>query len=179
MAKQRKKLLIVDGYNVLRSGSRYARIKQPDYTDDTFNTAREALINDVINYAGRDTRAIIVFDGAFNEYSRGEVEKIGGIQIMFSPAGQSADHVIERLAHDARERSIETLVVTSDATIQDTVFGGGVDRMSAEGFCREMILHDEGIQVNTSPDIPRKNTVASRIPADTLQKLKALRDGDS
>ena len=178
MAKQRKKLLIVDGYNVLRSGSRYARIKQPDYTDDTFNTAREALINDVINYAGRDTRAIIVFDGAFNEYSRGEVEKIGGIQIMFSPTGQSADHVIERLAHDARERNIETLVVTSDATIQDTVFGGGVDRMSAEGFCREMMLHDEGIQVNTSPDIPRKNTVAARIPADTLQKLKALRDGD-
>ena len=178
MAKQRKKLLIVDGYNVLRSGSRYACIKQPDYTDDTFNTAREALINDVINYAGRDTRAIIVFDGAFNEYSRGEVEKIGGIQIMFSPAGQSADHVIERLAHDARERSIETIVVTSDATIQDTVFGGGIDRMSAEGFCREMMLHDEGVQVNTSPDTPRKNTVASRIPADMLQKLKALRDGE-
>lgn len=178
MSRARRRLLVVDGYNVLRSGSRYARIKQPDYTDDTFNTAREALINDVINYAGRDTRAIIVFDGAFNEYSRGEVEKIGGIQIMFSPVGQSADHVIERLAHDARERSIETIVVTSDATIQDTVFGGGVDRMSAEGFCREMMLHDEGIQVNTSPDLPRKNTVASRIPADTLQKLKALRDGE-
>lgn len=178
MAKQRKKLLIVDGYNVLRSGSRYARISQPDYTDDTFNAAREALINDVIDYAGRDTRAIIVFDGAFNEFSRGEVERIGGIQIMFSPAGQSADHVIEKLAHDARERSIETIVVTSDATVQDTVFGGGVDRMSAEGFCREMALHDEGIKVNTSPDAPRKNTVASRIPEDTLRKLKALRDGD-
>lgn len=176
MAKQRKKLLIVDGYNVLRSGSRYARMVQPDYTDDTFNAPREALIKDVIDYADRDTRAIIVFDGAFNEFSRGEVEKIGGIQIMFSPAGQSADRVIEKLAHDARERAIETIVVTSDATIQDTVFGGGVDRMSAEGFCREMALRDEDVQVNTSPEVLRKNTIASRIPQDTLQRLKTLRD---
>ncbi len=177
MAKQRKSLLIVDGYNVLRSGSRYARISQPDYTDDTFNTAREALINDVINYAGRSTRAIIVFDGAFNEHSRGEVEKIGGVQIMFSPAGQSADHVIEKLAHDARERDIDTIVVTSDATIQDTVFGGVVVRMSAEGFCREMALHDEGVSVSTSPERISKNTIETRIPAETLQKLKDLRDG--
>ena len=64
MAKQRKKLLIVDGYNVLRSGSRYRW--QPradeDYTDDFFNAARERLINDVVNYAGHDMGAIIVFD---------------------------------------------------------------------------------------------------------------------
>ena len=43
MAKQRKRLLIVDGYNVLRSGSRYREITGPDYTDDAFNTAREIL----------------------------------------------------------------------------------------------------------------------------------------
>lgn len=72
MAKQRKRLLIVDGYNVLRSGSRYRW--QPradeDYTDDFFNTARERLINDVANYAGRDMGAIIVFDAADNELGR-------------------------------------------------------------------------------------------------------------
>ncbi len=79
----------------------------------------------MVNFAGREWRAIIVFDGAQNEFSRGEVEKVGGVQIMFSPSGQSADKVIEKLAHDARERMIETLVVTSDATIQDTVFGEG------------------------------------------------------
>ena len=89
MPKQRKKLLLVDGYNVLRSGSRYQRIAGPDYTDDTFNTAREALINDVVNYAGRDWRAVIVFDGAKNRFSTGEAETVGGVRIVFSPAGQS------------------------------------------------------------------------------------------
>ena len=176
MVKQRKKLLIVDGYNVLRSGSRYRDIAGPDYTDDSFNTAREALVNDVIGYAGRDWRAIIVFDGGRNEFSTGEAESMGGVRIMFSPAGQSADKVIEKLAHDARERQVETLVVTSDATIQDTVFGGGVDRMSADGFSHEVSMLYEEARLDETPKVAEKNTVAARIDADTLAKLKALRD---
>ncbi|PNV68740.1 NYN domain-containing protein [Enteroscipio rubneri] len=176
MAKQRKKLLIVDGYNVLRSGSRYRDIAGPDYTDDSFNTAREALVNDVIGYAGRDWRAIIVFDGGRNEFSTGEAESVGGVRIMFSPSGQSADKVIEKLAHDARERQVETLVVTSDATVQDTVFGGGVDRMSADGFSHEVSMLYEEARLDETPKVAEKNTVAARIDADTLAKLKALRD---
>lgn len=177
MAKQRKKLLIVDGYNVLRSGSRYKRITGPDYTDDTFNTARERLINDVVNYAGRDYKAVIVFDGGSNQFSQGALERLGDVQIMFSRAGETADKVIEKLAFDARERMIETLVVTSDATVQDTVFGGGVDRMSAEGFSSEVGMYYDEARLDETPRVSKKATVASRIPADTLAKLKALRDG--
>lgn len=177
MAKQRKKLLIVDGYNVLRSGSRYKRITGPDYTDDTFNTARERLINDVVNYAGRDYKAVIVFDGGSNQFSQGALERLGDVQIMFSRAGETADKVIEKLAFDARERMIETLVVTSDATVQDTVFGGGVDRMSAEGFSSEVGMYYDEARLDETPKVSKKATVASRIPADTLAKLKAMRDG--
>lgn len=178
MARQRRKLLIVDGYNVLRSGSRYRTIAGPDYTDDAFNRARETLINDVVNYAGREWRAIIVFDGGKNKFSTGEGETIGGVRIMFSPAGSSADKVIEKLAHDARERMVETLVVTSDATIQDTVFGFGVDRMSANGFSHEMGIYYEDARLDDTPKIAQKNTVAGRIDAETLAKLVALRDSN-
>ena len=160
MPRQRKKLLIVDGYNVLRSGSRYRTLTDPDYTDDAFNRARETLINDVINYAGREWHAIIVFDGGRNQFSTGETESIGGVRIMFSPAGSSADKVIEKLAHDARERMIETLVVSSDATIQDTVFG----------------LYYADAKLDETPKVAKKNTVASRIDPATLAKLIALRD---
>ena len=177
MAKQRKKLLIVDGYNVLRSGSRYRQIAGPDYTDDAFNRARETLINDVVNYAGREWRAIIVFDGGRNQFSTGEAETVGGVRIMFSPSGSSADKVIEKLAHDARERLVETLVVTSDATIQDTVFGGGVDRMSADGFSRELALYEEDARLDDTPKVAQKNTVAARLDPATLAKLQAMRDG--
>ncbi len=176
MVKTRNKLLLVDGYNVLRSGSRYQHIQGPDYTDDAFNRARETLINDVINYAGRDYRAIIVFDGAHNVFSEGNPETIGGVEIIFSPAGSSADKVIEKLAHDAKMRSVETLVVTSDATIQDTVFGGGVDRMSANGFSWEIENYYGEAEAEEVPRVAAKNTVADRLSSEMLSRLEALRD---
>lgn len=177
MAKRGKKLLIVDGYNVLRSGSRYLHMRQaPDYTHDKFNRVREALISDVAAFAGSEYQAVIVFDAGENEESAGRSERISGVRIVFSPYGSSADKVIEKMAHDARERHQETLVVTSDATIQDTVFGGGIDRMSADGFSFEM----EDLAVERRQDatitVSRKATVAERIDQETLAKLIALRD---
>ncbi len=171
-------MLLVDGYNVIRSGARYRdAFVHPDYTDDAFNTARERLINDVVNFAGREYKAVIVFDGGDNAYSTGEVQTVGGVRIMFSPAGQSADKVIEKLAHDARVRNVETLVVTSDATIQDTVFGGGIDRMSADGFSHEVGEYYDEARRDESPKVAHKRTLADRISPDALAKLKAMRDG--
>ncbi len=175
MSKQ-KKLLLVDGYNVLRSGSTYKAMDGQDHTDDIFNRKRDALLNDVAVFAGDEYEAVIVFDGSGNVHSQGETERYGGVKIMFSPAGISADHVIERMARTARDHMRETLVVSSDAAIQDTVFSLCVTRMSAEGFCREIVSsHDENYLTFT-PRPATKNKVAGRISADTLDKLKALRD---
>ncbi len=180
MAFSRKRLLIVDGYNVLRSGGRYQSITQPDYTDDSFNVARERLVNDVIDYAGRDMKAIIVYDGAGNPYSRPtEQEKIGNVSIMFSQPGQSADRLIEKLAYEGRERHEEVLVVTSDASIQETVFGGGVTRMSAQGFCQELASNFDGARQEISPDPASKRTIQDRLSPDVVQKLKEMRDRSS
>lgn len=173
----RPKILLVDGYNVLRSGSRYQEaFAHPDYTDDAFNTARERLINDVINFAGpriqgrhrvRRRRQPVL-------HRRGGDYR--GVRIMFSPAGTSADKVIEKLAHDARVRNVETVVVTSDATIQDTVFGGGIDRMSANGFSREVGMYYEDVHLDETPKVALKRTLGDRIKPDVLEKLKAMRD---
>lgn len=171
-----RKLLIVDGYNVLRSGNRYRALTDPDYTDDAFNTAREALINDVVNFAGHDWNALIVFDAIANEFSAGETETIAGVKIMFSPFGQSADKVIEKLARDARGRHIETLVVTSDASIQDTVFGGGINRMSANDFSWEIDALGREKQKDGEITVAEKNTLAARLSPEMRKKLEELRD---
>ena len=179
MPMDRRRILIVDGYNVLRSGSRYKNISltMPDYDHDWFNRAREMLINDVVSYAGREWRATIVFDGGGNTESTGEAERVGGVRIVFSPAGSSADKVIEKLAYEGRERDYEVMVVTSDASIQDTVFGLGVDRMSAEGFSLELDRYYDEVRLDETPKVSTKRTVADRIDSETLEKLKALRDG--
>lgn len=177
MAKKRNKLLIVDGYNVLRSGSRYVHMRnQEDYTYEKFNMVREALISDVAAYAGSEYRAIIVFDAADNPESAGKTQTIGGVKVMFSPFGSSADKVIEKLSHDARERRVEVMVVTSDASIQDAVFGGGVDRMSANGFSLEMDDLSDEADLDRTIKVAQKNTVADRLSPDVLKKLEALRD---
>ena len=178
MPKDRKRILIVDGFNVLRSGSRYKRIvaPTPDWDHDAFNRAREMLINDVVNYAGREWRATVVFDGGGNVESTGEAVSVGGVRVVFSPAGSSADKVIEKLAHEGRDNGFEVMVVTSDAVIQDTVFGLGVDRMSAEGFSVEIERYYHDAVLDETPKVAEKRTVAGRIDAATLDKLKALRD---
>lgn len=179
MPKDRKRLLIIDGFNVLRSGSRYKNISLdlPDYDHDWFNRARETLVNDVVHFAGREYRATVVFDGGGNVESTGEEQKVGGVSVMFSPAGTSADKVIEKLAYEGRENGYEVLVVTSDAAIQDAVFGLGVDRMSAEGFSIEVDRYYHDAVLDEHPRVATKRTVAERIDSDTLAKLKALRDG--
>ena len=96
---------------------------------------------------------------------------------LASGNGVQAEVAAAEAAAAVRERQVETLVVTSDATIQDTVFGGGVDRMSADGFSREMASYDEEARLDETPKVAEKRTVASRIDPETLAKLKALRDG--
>ena len=179
MARTRRKLLIIDGYNVLRSGERYLHLRDagpdPDFADDAFNRAREALINDVVMYAGGDAEAVIVFDG--NHEPPGDAgEKVAGVRIVFSTAGSSADRVIEKLSRDARDRGIEVMVVTSDATVQNTVFGFGVDRMSANGFSRAVARDEHERSLDEAPGIAVKNTVAERLSPGMAEKLAALRD---
>ncbi|MBQ9021626.1 MAG: NYN domain-containing protein [Eggerthellaceae bacterium] len=178
MSKARKKLLIVDGYNALRSGSRYMHLRDnPDYTDDVLNKSREALLNDTIAYMGHDfEEGIIVYDGGANELSAGSDERIGAVRVVFTAAGVSADKVIEKFAHDARARGWEVLVVTSDSGIQDTVFGGGVDRMSAEGFSREAEHMVRESRLDAAPHTVEKRTLEGRIDPVMAEKLKALRD---
>ena len=95
---------------------------------------------------------------------------------MFSRAGDSADKVIEKLSRDARERGIETMVVTSDATIQNTVFGLGVDRMSANGFSHAVEVNHQEYELDESPRPAVKNTVSDRLDPSVRAKLAALRD---
>ena len=179
MPMNRRRLLIVDGFNVLRSGSRYKNISlnMPDYDHDWLNRAREMLINDVVNFSGKEWKATIVFDGGGNVESTGDAETVGGVRVMFSPSGSSADKVIEKLAYQGREKNYEVMVVTSDASIQDTVFGLGVDRMSAEGFSLEVDRYYDEVRLDESPKVSSKRTVADRIDPSTLAKLKAMRDG--
>ncbi len=170
----RHQILIVDGYNVIRNNRRYDGLGSDYDGSQAWNKAREAVINDAALLAGSDyEKCTVVFDGAGNAQSTGRPKKQIGVDVIFSPAGVSADSVIEKLAHDAREQGFEVVVVSSDFTIQSTVFGGGVTRMSASSFASTSDeLEQTWKEEKDKPVV--KNTLAERIDPDTLAKLEAM-----
>lgn len=175
---QRRKVLLVDGYNVIRNNARYASQEDDFESASMWNKARQTLVNDAALMAhGAYEHCTVVFDGAGNAASTGEPRHVAGIDVMFSPAGVSADTVIERLAHDARERGFEAVVVSSDFAIQSTVFGAGVTRMSATGFAGAADELEQEWSAG-DPHARQRSTVAGRIDKGVAAKLEAFVRGD-
>ena len=171
--------MLVDGYNVIRAGLLYQGLadETPDHSQDAYNAAREALLSDVSSFAGREYRATVVFDGAGNPSSDGERKPFGTIEYLFSPRGVSADTVIEELANKAAASGQEVLVVTSDANLQWTVFGGKVVRMSAVGFCEEVQALSQSLEEMNTPGASktsRKFTLGNRIDPQVSAKLERM-----
>lgn len=127
------RILIVDGYNVIRQTPPYSHL-----AEDDLDSARAALISDVAAFAQGQYTATVVFDGHNNPLSKGLSHQIAGITVVFSRYGIEADTVIESLARAARERGDTAVVVTSDAQMQWAVMGGGVGRMSSAEFSGEL-----------------------------------------
>ena len=198
-ARGQKELLVVDGYNVIHADPRYERLifdrSDDPYSRDVYDAARTSLIADVAAFAQGRYEPVIVFDGAGNvnpdrpnlpqagvriEFSPTGVSADTIIQrlctdIEFSPTGVSADTIIQRLCTDAREHGRACSVVTSDGTIQATVMGKGVTRISARMFVGEVKQVDADVaEAEAAPDI--KLTLGSRLGGDSLSKLAALRD---
>jgi len=175
--------MLVDGYNVIRAGHLYEHLtgQSPDHAHDAFNAAREALLSDVVNLAGREFKATVVFDGAGNPGSVGERQSFGPIEYLFSPHGVSADSVIEELANKAAHEGHEVVVVTSDATLQWTVLGHRVVRMSAANFSDEVRDLRESLEPDTLPstlDTSRKFTLGQRLDPEVLRQLERFVQGE-
>lgn len=159
------RVLLVDGYNVLRQVEPYRVIAETDV-----DAARTTLVSDVAAYAQGSWDATVVFDGGGNRHSDGRVHRMPGVDVIFSRFGIDADSVIESLARDARERGDEAVVVTSDAQLQWTVMGGAVTRLSAAGFGEE-VRSNEGEWRDHAPSGSSKSTIEERTSGKIRERL--------
>ena len=170
----KKRVLIIDGYNVIRNNKRYLGLGCDFDGKETWNKAREALINDASVMSADDfNRIVVVFDGAGNSFSDGKPTNKAGVEVIFSPSGTDADSVIEKLALDIRKNGGQALVVSSDYNIQKTVFGGGITRMSASAFASESEENDIERKEHMR-NVINKTTIASRLDDKTINQLEAL-----
>jgi len=163
--------LIIDGYNVMHAASEYRRLLADD-----IDVARARFINDLTSLAHEEGRVTVVFDGGGNPASDGAPHHIGGLAVLFSPAGITADTVVEALAQRARERGEPAMVVTSDRATRDAVRSGTVSVKSAESFVDDIrrSLSDATAEGRSS----RKGTVATRIDPEVGRVLGCWARGE-
>jgi predicted RNA-binding protein with PIN domain len=123
--------ILVDGYSLLHCWTALAP-GQPRHSE----AAREALVRVLTGY--RDacgTPITIVFDGSGPRRNPAETRSTPEVEVLYSREGQTADQVIERVAHRLQPYG-EPLVVTDDLAERDLVISLGGMASSCENFIR-------------------------------------------
>ena len=173
--------LVVDGYNVIRSTSKYRTLVDEEILDpvlhDVYIRARTALVSDVAAYAKNRYAATVVFDGFSNPDPERVPVKTAGVTVVFSEEGEEADAVVERLVSEARRKGRRVTVVTSDQLVQNTVARDGVTRKSARMFEDETRVMNKHIEEQRVAPKHRKATLADRVPTDVRHRLWLMSQG--
>jgi predicted RNA-binding protein with PIN domain len=166
------RLLLVDGYNVIRQTPPYREL-----ADGDLETARAALVSDVAAYSDRSYETTVVFDGHLNPASNGVPHQVAGVTVVFSKYGTDADSVIESLARSARDRGDDIVVVTSDAQTQWAVLGGSVVRMSSPEFAGELRAQESEWREH-APAGSLRGRLEDRVDAQTRERLSRWARGE-
>ncbi len=166
-------ILIVDGYNIINSWPELVVLR-----NDSYAHARDKLLEILQGYQGlASVKVIVVYDAHLVKGGLQRQENIGGVQVIFSGEGETADMIIERLADQLTSR-FDVAVATSDWAEQQLVIQRGATRLSA----RELLENVNKYKIN-SRKYYRGNTINSqtldaRIEAkvrDTLEKWRRKR----
>lgn len=172
-----RELLVVDGYNVIYKSERYLARMDEAADGDPFEQARDLLVADVAAYAKGRYEPVIVFDAAGNvSPERPDLSK-AGVRLVFSPAGESADTVIERLVTEARLAPQAVTVVTSDNTIRATVGGIPVTRVSSDVLVTNMDALDAEYRQANAERQTQHMRLEDRIDPAAREKLWRLLRG--
>ena len=133
--------VLVDGYNVIHSWSDLKPLTEGD-----MDAARNRLINILCNYQGyRKCELILVFDAYRVKGHDREIEKTGGITIVYTKEAETADMYIERASYKLAKTN-RVRVVTSDGMEQLIIIGNGAVRVTSLEFLEEVRAAEEEIR---------------------------------
>ena len=132
-SEQREEYLLVDGYNIVFAWPELAGMAQ-----ENMDGARMKLLDQLCNYqAIRKCQIIAVFDAYRVKEHREEFIAYQNIHLVYTREAQTADHYIEKFAHD-NNRKYRITVATSDGLQQMIVRGAGCALLSARELKAEM-----------------------------------------
>jgi len=169
-----KELIVVDGYNFI-----FNFYKAKKITNTDLSNLRDRLINDLSqlkNYMG--CNITVVFDAKNRENLVVSKEMIGGVEVIYSKRGETADTIVEKLVNKQSEFE-RIFVVTSDYLQQKVVFKGNIYRKSIREFSLELRNYKKKISENLERNkINYKNSfylLENRIDSKTKREFKEIR----
>lgn len=134
-----KKLVVVDGYNVIYSSGYLRKILRR-----SLHQAQTKLINLVLNYCSFEMiEGYVVFDAYRRPCPDTEEEISPELKVVFTGKGKTADSYIERLIFQRKSRYDCIYVITSDYPQGMTVMDEKVLPISPDGFLEELISHQK------------------------------------
>lgn len=176
MRPQKKRLLIVDGYNVINSWR--SGMDARNLAD-----ARDELAHKLMDHAGyTGQKVVLVFDAWMSDRVSRTVEETGPLTVVYTQKNETADHYIERLcdsyAREVEYGRLEIEVATSDNVEQVVVLSRGARRISSRELLREMeSVRREGAAAMQKPAVVTRNPVMDRLPEDVRRRLEEMRKG--
>ena len=126
--------LLVDGYNII-----YGWDELRAMSEKSLDLARTVLCDRLSNYRGFcGCEVIVVFDAYKVKRNHGDIDKVGGITIVYTKEAETADTYIERVSHELAKTN-RVRVATSDGQEQLIIFGNGAIRVTARGLLAEVV----------------------------------------
>ena len=173
--------LIVDGYNVIHAWPELRVV----LTKRGLADARALLVAELGEYAAvRDAAVTVVFDSTRRGDHATPPEEIDRVTVVFSGrGGDSADHVIERLAFEmaARGGASDVLVATDDRLQRSLVSAMGVRSIGVDSL-RALVA---GVRAEIAErgrrgldELPRRPRVEDSLHRDVRGRLERLRRGE-
>ncbi|MFZ0240810.1 MAG: NYN domain-containing protein [Desulfobacterales bacterium] len=129
--------IIIDGYNLIRNTAALSALDRQD-----IQLGREALVDMLAAYKRiKHHKITVVFDGTSRPDDSRPRDRLKGITMRFSRAGETADQVIMRMAAHDREQA---LVVSSDREIITAAAASRAATIGAAEFEEKLYLAATG-----------------------------------
>jgi|Deesub1362A_J573_1020465.scaffolds.fasta_scaffold04828_3 hypothetical protein len=162
-----KEYLLVDGYNVIFQSPELKNLGNLEH-------ARERLIATLINFAALAGQQVtVVFDAHLVPGGVAHTERHGGVEVIYTAQGETADTVIERLAGKLSGSGV-VFVVTADYVEQRLILGRGAYRVPpVEFWKKEQQLRRESGTYRR--DLPADGYLENRLEDRIRAALEAWR----
>ncbi|NLM52835.1 MAG: GTP-binding protein [Firmicutes bacterium] len=170
LAPPKEEYLLVDGYNII-----FAWPELKALAEESLDAARLKLLDCLSKYQSiRQSKMMVVFDAYRVQRHQEEIFDYDNLRVVFTREAQTADHFIEKFAHEHRE-DYKITVATSDNLQQIIIRGAGHAVMSAAKLKEAMVAAGEKImQVYREQQVAPQNDLYGVLSEENKRQVKKI-----